>query len=256
MRRMMNDGGGQENKRWSKIYCSRFLAVLLVISMIHVAASQNKRRFLEHGWNKIRSSIYAQATGKTNTHSSMVCKTTECIEAASQINSSINLAVDPCDDFYEYACGRWPINNPIPPGYSYYSFTKIAELKADKYKRRILETGKIRVNGASNEVQQMPSYLYKSCMNLTVIDNLGDAPLRERIRELGGWDMSGDWDENTWDFNETLLSIHKLESEGPFFKVGIISNNCCRSRASCGDKPRSPPLHISSPFSAKTKMAV
>ncbi|XP_031556896.1 endothelin-converting enzyme 1-like [Actinia tenebrosa] len=225
MERMVNGGSGvrQENQRWSLIHGPRFLAVLLVISMIRVASTQDEMRSnLDQGLNKIRTPRYAKTTRKTNTQSNRVCNTTECIEAAIQINSSINLAVDPCDDFYEYACGKWPTNNPIPTGYAYHSIYTIAELKTQTYKKTKLESGVIKVKGASKEVQQMPSVLYASCMNLTAIENLDDEPLRERIREFGGWDMIGDWDENTWDFNKTLISIHKENGAGPFFKVGII----------------------------------
>ena len=33
---------------------------------------------------------------------------------ASRMISAINYTVDPCDDFFEYACGSWKEKNPIP----------------------------------------------------------------------------------------------------------------------------------------------
>ncbi|XP_031564967.1 endothelin-converting enzyme 1-like [Actinia tenebrosa] len=224
MGRMMNGGSGgrQENKRWSLIHGPRLLEFLLMISMIHVAASQNKMNTLDQGLNKIRSPRYVKTAGKTNTQSSRVCYTKEFIEAAEQIKSSMNTSVDPCDDFHGYACGLWPKNNILPPGYTYYDVLNKIYLKTEEYKKSILENGTIEVNGMSREVKDMPSDLYKSCINLTAIENLGDAPLRERIVELGGWNMIGNWNEDMWDFEKTLLSIHKAAYGGPVFSVAIV----------------------------------
>ncbi|OWK63769.1 Phosphate-regulating neutral endopeptidase, partial [Lonchura striata] len=48
------------------------------------------------------------------------CLTAECIEAAAGILSKINQSVDPCENFYRFACDGWIYNNPIPEDMSNY----------------------------------------------------------------------------------------------------------------------------------------
>lgn len=47
-----------------------------------------------------------------------VCTTKTCVTAASSILNSMDESIDPCHDFYQYACGGWMRSNPIPPGES------------------------------------------------------------------------------------------------------------------------------------------
>lgn len=64
-----------------------------------------------------------------------VCETKECILAASSILKAMDQTVDPCTDFYKYACGGWERDTPIPPGYSMWdriqelSYTNLHHLK-------------------------------------------------------------------------------------------------------------------------------
>lgn len=44
------------------------------------------------------------------------CMTASCVEAAAFILQNIDPAVDPCNDFYNFTCGRWAMKNIVPAG--------------------------------------------------------------------------------------------------------------------------------------------
>ena len=44
------------------------------------------------------------------------CMTASCVEAAAFILQNIDPAIDPCNDFYNFTCGRWAMKNIVPPG--------------------------------------------------------------------------------------------------------------------------------------------
>lgn len=57
-----------------------------------------------------------QAQTGTTSPDSNVCLTEGCIQLAAQMTSAMNQSVDPCEDFYQFSCGRWGQSNLIPPG--------------------------------------------------------------------------------------------------------------------------------------------
>uniref|UniRef100_A0A915L593 Peptidase M13 N-terminal domain-containing protein n=1 Tax=Romanomermis culicivorax TaxID=13658 RepID=A0A915L593_ROMCU len=43
-----------------------------------------------------------------------ICATSSCVKAASNLLQAIDFSVDPCQNFYDYACGQWNKDHPIP----------------------------------------------------------------------------------------------------------------------------------------------
>lgn len=43
-----------------------------------------------------------------------LCRTRECVVSAASILESIDPAIDPCQDFYQFACGGWMLKSEIP----------------------------------------------------------------------------------------------------------------------------------------------
>lgn len=54
------------------------------------------------------------------------------LKAAYYLLSSMNQTVNPCDDFFEYTCGRWISKNPIPSDLATYGFFTLVREEVER----------------------------------------------------------------------------------------------------------------------------
>lgn len=109
--------------------------------------------------------------------------------------SSMDQKVDPCEDFYQYACGGWRINNPIPPDQAGWSVYAKLDQGNMEFLKTILESASDSSSSRSESTQKIGDF-YAACMNTDAIDQASDGPVRLRLQRLNsGMTASGlpDW---------------------------------------------------------------
>eukprot|EP00092_Neocalanus_flemingeri_P037441 GFUD01040769.1.p1 GENE.GFUD01040769.1~~GFUD01040769.1.p1 ORF type:complete len:795 (-),score=190.06 GFUD01040769.1:142-2526(-) len=124
------------------------------------------------------------------------CLTKGCILAAAEVLDKIDETVNPCDDFYQFACGSFIEKTVIPDDQSRVSMFSVLGDKLTEQVRGLLEGG---IEASDPKAFTLAKALFQSCMNTDAIEERGLAPLTSVLKRLGGWPLL---EGNSWNKEE------------------------------------------------------
>lgn len=190
--------------------CTTLLAVIFFVAWVSSMAS-------------------SQTQAAPNAAPGVICDTPACVLEAATMIKGMERNVEPCDDFFTYACGRWQDNNPIPDDKSSYSaFTELSEMN-QKVLRRVLETTPTPDQTVGAGVTKARN-MYHACMDEDAIEAQGEQPVQAWLTALSLQTLrKPQMDYQT--FTSTLATMHVSGFSG-FLSTGVGQDDKNSSRYS------------------------
>jgi len=162
----------------------------------------------------------------TKTSSKRVCESPECIAIAAQVLTYADQTIDPCVNFYDFACSGWKKQSYIPDSKGTWdTFSDLMDAN-DKLLKKQLVDGKPNKN-SSAEVELYE--LYSSCLNTTAIDTLGLKPFKDLIASMSLEEAVGsNINVSSWDMTNSLAKVHSIfapvfmSTGAPLFDTSVV----------------------------------
>lgn len=140
-----------------------------------------------------------------------------------QLTHYLDTAIDPCDNFYDFACGQYNRRHPIA---SYDSQSRTFSVLADQIRRQqadLLETMALEADNQlavrrrrkifSSNYQDKARQLYGICMEAGGVDDGSVTELKAIINGFGGFPvLDENWNDSQFDWAATLGQMQRVHN--------------------------------------------
>lgn len=185
-------------------------------------------------WNEIQAEPQKNGTiSVTRNNETNICITKGCVKASALILDLLDETIDPCDDFYEFACGKFIRNTFIPDD-------KIAMMSFVHVQDKVLGQLRLILNEKSLPNESKAFTLAKTfnaaCMDQETLENkgqwigiigcffsflgtglfffeIGIQPMVDILKKYGNWPVveGSNWKEDNW---EWMAANRNISNDG------------------------------------------
>lgn len=135
-----------------------------------------------------------------------ICQEEHCIRTAARLLGAMRTDLDPCDNFYEFACGTWVQTHKVPEDKGSIDTMELVSDRLEKDLQDLLE-----VESSSNiEPIRKAKKFYQICMDTATINSQKLEKVQMFIGDLGGWPvLDPAWNESSFDLENSVAKFRQ-----------------------------------------------
>ena len=139
--------------------------------------------------------------------------------------SAIDKTADPCTDFYQFACGNWVKNNPIPG--DQVRWARSFSLLAERNRYLLWQELDAAAKSPKTPLEKQYGDFYASCMNTALVNEQGLTPLQPALKQIAAL-------ENTHQLATLVGDLAAQGAPAPLFAFGVEQDDKDSSKQIAG----------------------